>query len=155
MSGTWTSHCKNKENGFMKVSDKLEIIAAATLRTNPATGKSQVFSWFSYTIFCKLSICVPWTHKGSLFTLSLSDAERLYRIGWGWCGEVFTHQSYIFWWNQMASFKNRLFKMVQIAQLVQLLSKLGNWFCFTNFQYLFETYIFSRFQKLSTLDRST
>lgn len=63
MSGTWTSHCKNKENGFMKVSDKLEIIAAATLRTNPATGKSQVFSSFLYTIFCKLSICVPSAYR--------------------------------------------------------------------------------------------
>lgn len=39
MSGTWTSHYKSKESGFMKVSDKLDTIAAATLRTNPATGK--------------------------------------------------------------------------------------------------------------------
>lgn len=38
MSGTWTTHIKSDESKLVKVSSHLDIISAATIRTNPGTG---------------------------------------------------------------------------------------------------------------------
>ena len=39
MSGTWTTHIKGNETNLVKVSQKLDPITAATIRTNPGTGE--------------------------------------------------------------------------------------------------------------------
>jgi hypothetical protein len=41
MSGTWTTHIKSDADKLVKVSSKLDPITAATIRTNPGTGKSK------------------------------------------------------------------------------------------------------------------
>ena len=39
MSGTWTTYIKGNETNLVKVSQKLDPITAATIRTNPGTGE--------------------------------------------------------------------------------------------------------------------